>query len=317
MIAMLRLRAAVQFFCLIVCCLPMYAAPQSKSQACDSSHNGELDFWIGDWDVFDAGSENKVAAVRVEKILGSCVLHEKYEDPQGLQGESFSVYDAGRKAWFQTWVTNRGQVVSIQGRFQGSFLEMSGTFSSESTSAMVRATWKPTSRGVRETAERSFDDGKSWQPWFNLDFRPRVIGAASAHQDARIISSLDKQYQAAVKANDASTMDRILADDFLLVEGSGRTLTKKDLLAEARSKETSYEQQDELEQAVRVWNDTAVVTAKLWEKGTRNGKPFDYKLWFSDVYVRTPNGWRYVLGQASRPLDPERKREPVPADQSR
>jgi hypothetical protein len=30
-----------------------------------------------------------------------------------------------------------------------------------------------------------------------------------------------------------------------------------------------------------------VVTALLWAKGAQKGKTFDYKLWFSDVYVRT------------------------------
>jgi hypothetical protein len=28
----------------------------------------------------------------------------------------------------------------------------------------------------------------------------------------------------------------------------------------------------------------------------------DYSLWFSDTDVRTPSGWRYVFGQASRSL---------------
>ncbi len=48
--------------------------------------------------------------------------------------------------------------------------------------------------------------------------------------------------------------------------------------------------------------DTAVVTAKLRLKGNRAGKPFDRLLWFSDTYVRTPAGWRYLFGQASLPL---------------
>ena len=97
-------------------------------------------------------------------------------------------------------------------------------------------------------------------------------------------------------------MDRIVADDFVLVTGRGKTYTKADLLRSARDKDAIYEKQDEIEQTVRVWGDTAVVTALLWVKGTSEGKPFDYKLWFSDTYVRTPSGWRYALGQASLPL---------------
>jgi ketosteroid isomerase-like protein len=126
-------------------------------------------------------------------------------------------------------------------------------------------------------------------------------GAAAA-EDGQIVAGMDTQYQAAVKANDAVTMDRILADDFVLVTGSGKTHTKADLLAETRSGRMHYEHQEDTSQTVRVWGDTAVVTAKLWEKGTDSGKPFDYTLWFSDTYVRTPTGWRYVFGQASLPL---------------
>jgi ketosteroid isomerase-like protein len=55
-------------------------------------------------------------------------------------------------------------------------------------------------------------------------------------------------------------------------------------------------------QKVRVWGDTALVTALLWAKGTADSKPFDYKLWFSDIYARTPTSWRYIFGQASTRL---------------
>ena len=51
-----------------------------------------------------------------------------------------------------------------------------------------------------------------------------------------------------------------------------------------------------------MWGDTAVVTARLWIKGTKNGEAFNRRLWFSDTYVRTPQGWRYVFGQASLKL---------------
>ena len=120
--------------------------------------------------------------------------------------------------------------------------------------------------------------------------------------DKASVAALDTEYQAAVKANDAATMDRILADDFILVTGRGAVFTKEDLLTSARDKEVIYEHQEDTEQTVRIWGDTAVITALLWQKGTNNGKPFDDKLWFSDTYLRTPTGWRYAFGQASIPL---------------
>jgi len=129
-----------------------------------------------------------------------------------------------------------------------------------------------------------------------------ISRAGSSVDDEKAVAALDTEYQAAVKTNDVATMDHILADDFVLVTGLGKTYTKADLLNEARSKRMVYEHQEDSAQKVRVWGDTAVVTALLWAKGTEEGKAFDYKLWFSDTYVRTPTGWRYVFGQASTRL---------------
>jgi ketosteroid isomerase-like protein len=125
---------------------------------------------------------------------------------------------------------------------------------------------------------------------------------ASDADDRRILAALDTKYQRAVKENDAKTMAEILADDFVLVEGDGKRSTKADLLNSATSGKTHYEQQEDTEQAVTVSGDTAVVTAKLWAKGIEDGVKVEYTLWFSDVYVRTPKGWRYFFGQASLPL---------------
>src|SRR5258705_13511076 len=107
-----------------------------------------------------------------------------------------------------------------------------------------------------------------------------IAGAAPADDAKKIVAALDTQYQAAVKANDAVTMDRILADDFVLVTGRGKTYSKADLLDSARKKTTVYEHQEEEagSQTVRAWGDTAVVTALLWIKGTSAGTTTDYKL---------------------------------------
>ena len=124
-------------------------------------------------------------------------------------------------------------------------------------------------------------------------------------QDKSVVAALDTEYQLAVQNNDVETMDRILADDFILVLGNGKVITKDELLASAKNKEVLYEYQEDTEQTVRIWGDTAIVTALLRSKGTENGKPFEHKLWFSDTYVRTPSGWRYAFGQVSLRLPKE------------
>lgn len=134
-----------------------------------------------------------------------------------------------------------------------------------------------------------------------LAFVP-LIATGNSAEDAKTVAALDTEYQAAVKNGDAATMNRILADHFVVVTGSGRVYTKAELLEMARTHRVQYEHQEDSNQTVRVWHDTAVVTAELWMKGTDQGRPFDFHIWFSDTYVRTPAGWRYVHGQASLPL---------------
>src|SRR5262249_27034629 len=135
-----------------------------------------------------------------------------------------------------------------------------------------------------------------------LAFLAPALARATPADDAKAVAALDTQYQKAVEHNDAAAMDRILADDFVLVTGRGVVYTKADLLRDARNKTEIYERQEDSQQKVRVWGDTAVVTALLSVKGTSGGKPIEYQLWFSDTYVRTSKGWRYVFGQASLPL---------------
>lgn len=121
--------------------------------------------------------------------------------------------------------------------------------------------------------------------------------------DEQTVATFDTVYQKAIAANDAAIMDQILADDFVFVTDRGVSLTKADLLKEARDQRTIYETQEEEEgtQKVRIWRDTAVVTALLRVKGRRDENPFDYEVWVNEIYVRTPTGWRYVFGRAAIP----------------
>lgn len=139
-----------------------------------------------------------------------------------------------------------------------------------------------------------------------------TIGTAGAgpEEDRRTVAALDTEFQAAVKHHDAATIDRIQHDEMVLVLGDGRVFTKQDHIQAALDKSVQYEVQDEDPgtQTVRVHGDTAVVTARLWIKGTNNGVAFDRRLWFSDTYVRTPAGWKYFFGQASLKLPDEAAR---------
>jgi ketosteroid isomerase-like protein len=126
---------------------------------------------------------------------------------------------------------------------------------------------------------------------------------ASPEEDRAAVAALDTAYQAAVERNDEETMARILHPEMILVVGRGTVYTRDELLRSARERDIEYEAQveDEGTQIVRLYGeDTAIVTARLWLKGvTREGEAFDRRLWFSDTYVRTSEGWRYAFGQSS------------------
>jgi ketosteroid isomerase-like protein len=124
--------------------------------------------------------------------------------------------------------------------------------------------------------------------------------------DANIISAIDTEYQAAVERNDWRAMDGILHPNFVLVLGDGTTYSRPQLIASAKDRNIEYEEQAEVPgtQIVRVYGDsTATVTAQLVLKGTyrKDRSRIDFKLWFTDTYVRTKDGWKYAFGQAGTP----------------
>jgi hypothetical protein len=154
---------------------PSAATPPAveNQSGCAASTYRQFDFWLGDWDVFDSHTRAKVARVHVTRILEDCVLLEEYRGSDGHEGQSFSIYDAPRGVWHQTWVTNRGQLLVIEGNLRAGAMELSGSERlADGTARLVRGTWQPSHDGVREVAVRSVDGGKTWSEWFDLIFRP-------------------------------------------------------------------------------------------------------------------------------------------------
>ena len=152
---------------------------QSEGPACSTPEYRQFDFWIGDWDALDVSDPTTISAhIRVDPILDGCALQETYEGANGLKGQSFSTYDRSRGVWHQSWVTNRGQLLVIEGKLQGGAMLLTGyDRTADGKPRLVRGIWKPDRAGVRETAATSTDNGVTWSPWFDLLFRPRAKAA--------------------------------------------------------------------------------------------------------------------------------------------
>lgn len=144
----------------------------SPTSSCSAAEYRQFDFWIGDWDAFDTDDPGKVVARnQVDSILDGCVVREDYRSASGSEGQSFSIYDASRKVWHQTWVTNRGVLLVIEGTFQNGEMVLNGADPAKG-GQIVRGEWKPVEGGVEERATLSSDGGKTWKPWFDITFRP-------------------------------------------------------------------------------------------------------------------------------------------------
>jgi hypothetical protein len=151
-------------------------APEIAAPPCASAAHRQFDFWAGDWDGYDVGAEGtKAARVDVDVVLGGCGLYEVYEGTNGLHGQSLSIYDAARGVWHQTWITNRGQLLLVDGRMENGALVFEGTNpGAGGRPTKIHVVFRRDASGVRQTARTSTDDGRTWSPLFDMVFRRRA-----------------------------------------------------------------------------------------------------------------------------------------------
>jgi len=160
-----------------------FASGPAATPHCAAATYRQFDFWAGDWDVFDVGNPIQVAHANVDLILDGCVLREDYQGTDGHKGQSFTIYDSARNVWHQTWVTNRGELLEIEGKLDAGVMILSGEDHANHT--LVRGWWKPVNGDVRETAATSTDGGKTWKPWFDLLFRPKMSSTTTTPSSGR------------------------------------------------------------------------------------------------------------------------------------
>jgi hypothetical protein len=150
----------------------------SAAPTCAAPEYHQFDFFAGDWDTYDVAAPAKlVARNHVTPMVGGCALREVYEQNDGLRGESISTYDTSRRMWHQTWVTNRGQLLLLDGQLEGGRMSLTATErDSTGASSLLRGVWWREGATVRERADRSRDGGKTWTLVFDIVFRPHQPG---------------------------------------------------------------------------------------------------------------------------------------------
>lgn len=157
---------------------PSAATPSTTPPpACASAEFRQFDFWVGDWTVMVR--DTHVAGVnRITSILGGCALHEDWRGAGGGLGQSFNAYDAADGKWRQSWVSNSGLVLLLEGGLVDGRMVLSGRRPSpnhRNVTITDRVTWTPLPGGdVRQLWETSEDGGARWRTVFDGRYTKRL-----------------------------------------------------------------------------------------------------------------------------------------------
>jgi ketosteroid isomerase-like protein len=132
------------------------------------------------------------------------------------------------------------------------------------------------------------------------------MGTARDGQDAAKVEEVLRAEWAWTEAHrrlDVATIERLMADDYVIVRPDGSVDGKAAALAsyQPETRHWDFAQSDELD--VRVFGDTAVVVGRWRGRGVNNGEPFDYAARFISLYVKRDGCWQIVTDQ-STPIKP-------------
>jgi hypothetical protein len=239
----------------------------------------------------------------VDVILEGCALRERYEQSDGLVGQSVTAYDASRKLWHQTWVTNRGQILQIEGRFQGDSLELAGPrLSANGQKETLRGVWTPQAAGVREIVQTTTDGGKNWKPLFDIVFRRRKEVPAvpqteeTGSADMETLRRLNQEYVDAFMEADVGWYRDNLAPDFVCIESDGSVVGREEFLRKA-GRGPDVAAYVLVDVRIRIFGNAALVhaTGSFTRRDASTGTSR-----YTDVYVLMDGKWKAVSAQITR-----------------
>lgn len=111
---------------------------------------------------------------------------------------------------------------------------------------------------------------------------------------------LEKEFAEAIVKNDPEAIERFVADDWIIIDPDGRLIDKERFLEVIQSGELTHEMMDSSDSRVRIYGDSAVLTALTRTKGTFRGQEFSTQERATDVFVKRDGRWQCVLSQLTR-----------------
>jgi len=111
---------------------------------------------------------------------------------------------------------------------------------------------------------------------------------------------LENEFARAVASNNADALDRLLADDWIIVEPDGSIIDKARFLEVIRSGALSHESMKSTDLKVRVYGNTAVVTGLTTSKEKSMGQDFISCERATDIFVKQADRWQCVFTPLTR-----------------
>jgi hypothetical protein len=106
--------------------------------------------------------------------------------------------------------------------------------------------------------------------------------------------------QAQVKG-DRAELQRLVADDYVLLNSAGRIENKARLIADYTAAGFRLDPFVVREPIEKVWSDGAVMGGIATISGVEGGKPFKVTLRFSDIWAKRNGTWQVIYSHVSRP----------------
>ena len=147
-----------------------HAQDTAAPSKCAAAAHRAFDFWVGEWDVFDANGK-RVGENRITPVHNGCALLEEWRGNGGVTGSSLNVWDRERSRWHQTWVDSGGGLLQLDGGFADGAMTMEGEALEagpppKRSRQRIRWQLQPDGR-VRQLWEASTDDGRTWTTAFD------------------------------------------------------------------------------------------------------------------------------------------------------
>ena len=110
---------------------------------------------------------------------------------------------------------------------------------------------------------------------------------------------LDREWNEAYPRRDVAALDRVLADDWVGIDGAGLVIDKGQLLARVESGHAFLDPHEFDEFTLRLFGQTAIVTGRLSGTGQDDDGTFYLEQRFTRVYVKRNDRWQAVATQVT------------------